>query len=72
VLWPDGVKGKLTIDGRSLHRPGLGLTAEIPDGYGDEGFQTTALVFPEPGCWEVTVRAGDDSLTFVTRAVLRD
>jgi len=68
----EGASGRLVVTGRSLHRPGLRMTAEIPDGYGDTGFQATALVFPEAGCWEVTAKAGDASLTFVTRVVLRD
>jgi hypothetical protein len=29
------------------------------------GFHATALIFPTPGCWEVTGRVGDASLTFV-------
>ncbi|PYV41517.1 MAG: hypothetical protein DMG06_16860 [Acidobacteria bacterium] len=27
----------------------------------------TALIFPTPGCWEVTGRVGQGSLTFVTQ-----
>jgi len=68
----DGVSGKLTIEGRSLHRPGLTSSGEIPDGYGLTGVQAAALVFPEPGCWEVTARVGNDSLTFITRVALRE
>lgn len=75
MKWPfvrgDGVSGELSVEGRSLHRPGLHVTAEIPDGYGVTGFQATALVFPEPGCFEVTAHAGDATLTFVTRVVSR-
>jgi len=75
MKWPfvrgEGVSGELSVEGRSLHRPGLRISAEIPDGYGTTGFQATALVFPEPGCWEVTARAGDASLTFVTRVESR-
>jgi hypothetical protein len=29
------------------------------------GFHATALIFPTAGCWEVTGRVGDASLTFV-------
>jgi hypothetical protein len=68
----EGVRGEMVITGRSLHRPGLSMRAEIPDGYGDEGFQATALVFPEPGCWKVTARAGDAALIFVTKVTLRE
>ncbi len=56
--WWRLVKGRLTIEGRRL--------SIIPDGYGEIGFQASGLVFPTPGCWEVTGRIGDKSLTFVT------
>jgi hypothetical protein len=36
---------------------------------GDIGFQATALIFPTPGCWEVTGHVGSTTLTFVTRVV---
>jgi hypothetical protein len=65
--------GKFTIEGRRLDEPGPPLRAYIPDGYtnaqGYSGFQATALIFPTEGCWEVTGRAGQDSLTFVTQVV---
>jgi hypothetical protein len=67
--WWRGVRGKLTIQGRRLDRSAPSLRADIPEGYGDTGFQATALIFPTEGCWEVTGRAGDASLTFVTRVV---
>jgi len=31
--------------------------------------QPTELIFPTEGCWEVTGRVGDASLTFVTLVV---
>jgi hypothetical protein len=34
-------------------------------GYRDIGFQPTYLVFPTPGCWEITGRVGTAKLTFV-------
>ena len=45
------------------------LRARIPDGYGDTGFQATALIFPTEGCGEVTGEVGETSLTLVTRVV---
>lgn len=60
------VVGRLTIEGRRLDAPASPLQARIPDGYGDTGFQSTALLFPTEGCWEVTGRTGDANLTFVT------
>lgn len=58
--------GQLTFEGRRLDGPSPPMRAEVPDGYGDIGFQATALIFPTPGCWEVNGRIGGSSLTFVT------
>jgi hypothetical protein len=67
--WWRGVRGKLTIEGRRLDASAPPLRASIPEGYGDTGFQSTALIFPTEGCWEVTGKVGEVSLTFVTRVV---
>lgn len=67
--WWRGVRGKLAISGRRLDGAAPSLRAHIPEGYGDTGFQSTALIFPTPGCWEVTGKVGDASLTFVTRVL---
>jgi hypothetical protein len=64
----DGISGQLEISGRSLENDSPPLEAIIPDGYGDTGFQSTAIVFPSEGCWEITGRAGDAELTFIVRA----
>ena len=58
----------LTIDGRRLDAAAPPLSSDIPDGYSGQ-FQATALVFPTPGCWEVTGQAGKESLAFVTRVI---
>jgi len=63
--WREG-RGKLMIEGRRLDGPASALTANVPDGYGDTGFQASGIVFPTPGCWQVTGRVGTASLTFVT------
>lgn len=63
-----GLRGKLTIQGKRLDAPAP-LGAHIPEGYGDTGFQATGLFFPTEGCWEVTGKVGNASLTFVTRVV---
>jgi hypothetical protein len=65
--WRRAVRGQLRIEGRRLDGPAGPLRSEIPAGYGDFGFQSSALIFPTPGCWEVTGRVGTASLTFVTR-----
>ena len=67
--WQRGVSGKLTIEGRRLDAPAPPLRADIPEGYGDSGFQSTALIFPTQGCWEVTGIVGNAQLTFVTLVV---
>lgn len=66
VPWWRGASGRLTIIGRRLDATAPPLSAWIPTGYGRKGFQSTAITFPTPGCWEVTGMVGDASLTFVT------
>lgn len=68
--WWRGGSGYLTIEGKRLDADADPLRADIPDGYGDTGFQVAALIFPTEGCWEVTGQVGDDSLTFITEVVI--
>lgn len=70
--WWRAVSGGLTISGRQLDGAAPPLSADIPDGYGETGFQASAIFFPAPGCWEITGRAGEASLTFVTRVVVAE
>jgi hypothetical protein len=65
--WREANGEPLRIEGRRLDAKAPPLGASIPDGYFD--FQATSLIFPTPGCWEVTGRAGEASLIFVTRVV---
>lgn len=67
--WQRGVRGALTISGRRLDATAPPLRASIPAGYGDIGFQATGLIFPTTGCWEVTGRVNNASITFITRVV---
>ncbi len=60
-----GVRGALHVTGRERTR-GLPVRADIPDGYGDAGFQATGLAFPGAGCYEITGEADGATLTFVT------
>jgi hypothetical protein len=64
-----GLRGKLTIQGKKLDAPSPPLSTNIPEGYGDTGFQSSGVIFPTEGCWEVTGKVGTASLTFVTRVV---
>jgi hypothetical protein len=41
----------------------------VSNAYGDRGFQATCLIFSTPGCWEVTGRVGDATVTFITKVV---
>jgi hypothetical protein len=43
--------------------------ARISEGYGDTRFQAAALIFPTVGCWQMTGKVGESSLTFVTLVV---
>ncbi|HEY6359000.1 MAG TPA: hypothetical protein VIX35_12180 [Vicinamibacterales bacterium] len=64
--WTRRASGKLKIEGRRLDAPAPPLRAEIGSDNQDSGFVATSLVFSTPGCWEVTGRVGDASVTFVT------
>ena len=67
--WWRAISGKLTIEGRRLDGTASALEADIPDGYGDTGFQASGIIFPSEGCWQVTGMVGEASLTFVTQVV---
>jgi hypothetical protein len=64
--WWRGVPGTLRIDGHRLDARAPPLTARVPEGYGGSGFQSSGITFPSAGCWQVTGRVGNASLTFVT------
>ncbi len=65
VAWERRKNGKLQISGRRLDGPAGPARAYLYD-YGDTGGQPIYLVFPAPGCWEITGHVADASLTFVT------
>ena len=65
VGWERKKKGILQVGGRRLDGSAGPARAYIYD-YGDIGFQPIYLVFPTPGCWEITGSVADTSLTFVT------
>ena len=75
MKWPwyleRGIQGELEIQGRRLDAPSeRPMSADFSPVLGDPGFHAGAITFPSEGCWEVTGRAGDASLTFVTRVVM--
>jgi hypothetical protein len=59
--------GSLSITGRRLDGDAPPARANIPEGYGNTGFQSVALIFPTPGCWEITGKLGGEPLTFVVQ-----
>jgi hypothetical protein len=69
--WWRAVPGTLKITGRRLDGAAPPLRANVPDGYGDRGFQSSGVYFPTPGCWEVTGAMATTSLTFVTLVIER-
>jgi hypothetical protein len=59
------VPGQLSMTARRLDAsapPGEGV---VPTGYGDRGFQASAVRFPTEGCWEVTATLSNRDLRFV-------
>ncbi len=70
--WFRLIPGALTIDGRRLDGPAPPLTAHVPDGYGDSGFQVSGITFPTAGCWEITGHVAGASLTFVVLVIVPD
>ena len=83
--WWRGVPGQLVITGQRLDAPAPPLEAYTAGGvplhdpplvsgdfevvYSPSAFHPTGLVFPTGGCWEITARVGDASLTFVTLVI---
>ena len=62
--WNRLVPGRLQVGGRRLDGDAPPARAYLTD-YGDEGFQPTYLVFPTPGCWEITGGVGEARLSFI-------
>ena len=69
TVWPwyRGVEGQLTIEGHRLDADTEPLRAELPEGFNN--FQSSTLIFPTTGCWEITGRVGNASLTFVSEVL---
>jgi hypothetical protein len=64
-----GSHGTLTARGRRLDKSAPALRAVVPAGYGNTGFQVSAILFTTVGCWQVTGRAGEGRLTIVMRVL---
>ena len=66
--WIRAGRERLIVEGRRLDGAAPPLRAESSH-IDTDVFQASYLIFTTPGCWEVTARAGDASLTFVTKVV---
>jgi hypothetical protein len=64
--WWRDVAGTLAVTARRLDGPSTGFRSEVPGGYGPTGFVPSDLIWPAPGCWQVTGTVAGRSLTFVT------
>lgn len=69
--WWRGVSGRLTIQGERLDAPARPLRARVPAGYGHIGFQSTGLIFPTAGCWEVLGSVAGHDITFIVLVTKR-
>jgi len=66
-LWLLAVDGPLALSGRRLDGTAPPLRSDFSPTAPGTGFQPSYVIFPTPGCWEVTARANGSELTFVTR-----
>ena len=66
VGWFRPAGAELKITGRRLDAQAPPLEAHVPCCYPTQ-FQATGLTFPTEGCWEVTAKAADSTLTFVVQ-----
>jgi hypothetical protein len=64
VLWTRKVRGDLQVGGKRLDGAAPPARAYIHD-HGETGIQPSYLLFPTPGCWQITGQVGDAKLTFV-------
>jgi hypothetical protein len=65
-----GEAGDLQITGHEL-TTGREIRSVIPGGYGQR-FQASGIYFPGDDCYELTLRSGPSSLTFVTMVDVAD
>ena len=63
--WIRPAKVQLVVTGHRLDGKAPPLKAEIAGNYATR-FQATGMKFPVAGCWEITGKAGDKELRFVT------
>jgi hypothetical protein len=64
-------EGAFSIKGRRLDQSAPPLRASIAERTAGTLFQPASLIFPTPGCWEVTGHLDQDHLTFIVRVIAR-
>ena len=64
IGWFRPAGATLEISGERLDAPAPPLAAHVPCCYPTH-FQSSGLVFPTEGCWQITAKAADSELTFV-------
>ena len=70
--WWRKTAGNLTITGRRLDASAAPLKSDVPNGYGDIGFQASGVTFPTEGCWQVTGKTAHTApLTFITLVITK-
>jgi hypothetical protein len=63
--WWTSAPGQLTIRGRRLDAAGKPLKSDVSSPPGMPRFHPSTVIFPTPGCWQITGRANGSELTFV-------
>jgi hypothetical protein len=69
TAWFRPARTKLEVTGRRLDGDAAPLVVETSPS-GDEYrhmFQPSIMIFPTPGCWEVTAKAGGSTARFVVK-----
>ncbi len=71
--WANGPMGQMRLTARRLDGSSPSARGSAnpgwPDGFEGTAFWASSIVFPSRGCWRVTARVGQASLSFVTRLV---
>jgi hypothetical protein len=70
-LWQRATSGTLHVSGRRIDGLASPLLIETSSN-DDNEFQPSYLIFPTPGCWEVTAQLGtreDSAVTFITNVI---
>jgi hypothetical protein len=64
-LWAKPL-GPMSVEGKRLDAEAAPLRVRLDPSRDADRFQPSYLIFPTPGCWEITARVGNSHLTFVT------